>query len=115
MTEGREERVAKNQALFRQVNERVKGISEPFIEIAGSAGVELMDFVCECGRAGCHDTMPMTLDEYEQARAQPTTFAIRPGHEAADVETVLTSNERFALVEKHTDESDVARATDPRS
>jgi hypothetical protein len=90
----RQERVGKNEVLFRDVNERIK-------EINRDMGFnEAADFICECGSGEC--TMPITLKlrEYEAVRAYPTRFAIFPGHEILDVERVIAENERFAVVEK---------------
>jgi hypothetical protein len=42
----------------------------------------------------------LTRDEYERARARPTTFVLLPGHERPDLERVVHKNDRFVLVEK---------------
>ena len=109
-----EERVAKNEALFREVNERVKQISEPFLRIRDDEDAALVEFVCECGREGCYEKVSLLLDEYEGVRARATQFVLVPGHETESVERVVRENRRYAVVEKHPDQTRVARATDPR-
>ena len=64
--EERLERQARNEALVREVNERINTLDR---EAAGSGavhGVETFRFHCECGRdGGCTELVWMTLDEYE--------------------------------------------------
>ena len=73
----RDERLAGNEALFREVNERVAGVAEHF-EVESTA--DPVKFTCECGRATCTEQIAMTLVEYEALRAMPTHFAVVPGH-----------------------------------
>ena len=91
----RAERIGKNEALFRQINERLKELGESFSLVA-----EQSEFVCECGDATCAEPLQMTLAEYERVRANPEWFAIRPGHEIPDVETVVETHRGYVVVEK---------------
>jgi hypothetical protein len=107
----RTERIGLNEALFREVNERVKGINDRFAEPPEAA-----QFVCECGSESCAERIEMPLETYEQLRAHSTYFAIRPGHELPDVETVVERHKTYVVVEKKPgDATLVAEATDPRS
>ncbi len=104
--ESRAERVGKNEALFREVNERIRDITT-YDDDA--------EFLCECGDATCTEAIRMTIAEYEGVRRDPTHFAVVPGHELDDVEQVILQNERFAIVEKRAgDATKVALETDPR-
>ncbi len=76
----REERVARNSVLFREVNERIVEGAER----AGFAGPTF--FVCECGNTECSETVEVRFDEYQQARENSTIFLVSPGHEAPDFE-----------------------------
>jgi hypothetical protein len=107
----REERLARNETLFRGVNEKVKEVRGEFEE--REAG-DLIEFICECGREGCVEQVPLTVAEYEAVRARPTRFLLKPGHWQSEVERVVEQNERFAVVEKHEEEAEIARETDPR-
>ena len=111
----RGERLAKNEALFRSVNERVKGVAQPFEESFPDLASARIDFVCECGLEGCYEQIPMTLAEYEAVRAHATRFAVVTGHETPSVERVIGEYGQYAVVEKHAEESRVALETDPRS
>jgi hypothetical protein len=102
--------VAKNEALFRQVNERIEEINEKL----DSDG--LSDFLCECGDDDCTTPISLTLAEYEAVRSVPTHFAIAPGHEVIDVEEVISTGDRYSVVEKYAGEAErIAAESDPRS
>ncbi|HXV33720.1 MAG TPA: hypothetical protein VD769_06900 [Gaiellaceae bacterium] len=106
----REERVARNEALFREVNERIKDVNED-----APASAET-DFVCECGDPECTEPVSLTLIEYEEVRSDPTDFAVLPGHVVADVEVVIARNDRFAVVRKNDPQAArIAVREDPRS
>ena len=92
--DARARRVADNETLFREVNERIKEVN---LEVAAD---EPSDFLCECGRVDCTRPVGLTLAEYEGVRGDPTHFAVAPGHEFPDIERVLSQNARFAVVEK---------------
>lgn len=104
----REERIARNEALFREVNERIN-------QVPPNGGPEApIEFLCECGDASCTETIVLTRPEYEHVRASPTDFAVLEGHVASEVERVVAENERFLTVRKHEEAADIARDADPR-
>src|SRR5215211_1412861 len=51
------ERLAHNQVLFREVNERLRE------KLDGSDGAT--EFLCECSRTDCIETVVLTIAEYE--------------------------------------------------
>jgi hypothetical protein len=102
------QRKAKNEALFREVNERIEDVAGEF-RVPGEA-----TFVCECGDASCTEMVSLTLTEYEHVRSRGTHFAILPGHQDATVERVVAETNRFAVVEKTGAAGHVADALDPR-
>jgi hypothetical protein len=77
----REERFAKNESLFREVNERIEEAARRTAPLDMEAG-----FVCECAALACTERLPITLVDYEQARSEPTWFVVLPGHERPEVE-----------------------------
>jgi hypothetical protein len=101
-------RLARNEAMFRSVNERVEEVVQPGAE-------EEIDFLCECGDSGCGEKMTLTRQEYEQVRADGAQFAVYPGHDIPTVEEVVLRAERFFVVRKHPHEAEIAEKTDPRS
>ena len=106
----REERVAKNEALFREVNERIKRMNE-HLDTDDEA-----DFICECGDGECTHPVSLTLVEYEEVRSRGTHFAVLPGHVVPEVERVVARYPRFAVVEKTEPRAaSTAASDDPRS
>ncbi|HEX4324735.1 MAG TPA: hypothetical protein VHZ77_08920 [Gaiellaceae bacterium] len=87
------ERRALNEALFRDVNERIAESAESF-------GAEKTDFVCECADPSCTERVRAALTEYERVRAKPTTFLLAPGHDQPAIERVVSERSRFHVVEK---------------
>lgn len=94
---GSSERAARNQSLYRAVNERVKEINEAFDDL-GSLG----DWICECANPECTEPVPLTHEEYEAVRTRPTCFLVLPdaAHVLVDVENVIERHERYWVVEK---------------
>jgi hypothetical protein len=91
------ERAARNQSLYRAVNERVKEINEAFDGL-GSLG----DWICECANPECTAPVSLTHEEYEAVRTRPTCFFVLPddAHLLSDVEDVVERHERYWVVEK---------------
>lgn len=98
--EERLERTARNESLFREVNDRIEELSEN-VEAQGIAPEGgLVEFHCECGRDGCTERVQLTIAEYVHVRADNDRFALVPGHETPEMEAVVESNERFVVVDK---------------
>ena len=109
----REERLAANETLFRDVNERVADVAEEFVEVESTDPVE---FTCECGRATCTKQIALTLVEYEALRTVSTHFAVVPGHEQPEIERVVERHPNYLVVEKQEEDAEqVAHETDPRT
>ncbi len=87
------QRRALNEALFRQVNERIAESAEHFVD--GKTA-----FVCECSDPNCTERVSATLAEYERVREKPTTFLLAPDHHEPDIEQVVSKRGRFHVVEK---------------
>ena len=100
--DARAERIGRNEDLFRKVNDQIEGVNEAFGMITGT-----MSILCECGKLACIEQIELTLDAYRELRADPTRFAVKPGHEEPDVERVVERHEGYFVVQK--DEGDPAR------
>jgi hypothetical protein len=115
-----DDRRAENQALFRDINERVSrmrdhaGDSGQAAGEGGRAPIELLEFLCECARHDCLEKLQMSLAEYERVRSTPTDFVVAPGHQVADIERVVSANDRFTVVRKEGRAAEIARRRDPR-
>jgi len=105
----REERVAKNEAVVREINEQIK----PAVE--SSPRDSFMHIVCECGYEKCDLFIAVTKEEYERIRNDPLLFGVVGEHVILDIEQIVTENDRFTIVEKRQGTpAEVAIRTDPR-
>jgi hypothetical protein len=107
----RERRIGLNEAVYREVNEKLRAVNEVFATIT-----DTFEIMCECGHATCDERFSIAPDAYEELRRDPVLFAIVPGHEIPDVEEVVAETEAYAVVRKRSgDPAKVAVQTDPRS
>jgi hypothetical protein len=105
----RERRMTQNEALFREVNERVHEKAEAF----GTGGA--FEYLCECANSDCTFQITMTLAQYEQVRTDPTQFAVLPLHFTPEIETLVSENEGYWIVQKIGEAADYVEKLDPRS
>jgi hypothetical protein len=87
------QRLARNQVIFREVNERLRGLADAVPD--GTT-----EYLCECSNTDCVEKIELRLFEYEAVRARPKMFFIRPGHERPEVERLVEENGRYVVVEK---------------
>jgi hypothetical protein len=106
----REERIGMNEAVFRDVNERIQDVANSF-EMTS----EPLDLICECGDASCVERISLSRGEYEQMRSDPQLFAVSPGHVVPDVEKVVANRPGYDVVRKYKGiTAEIAQKTDPR-
>lgn len=106
----REERLVRNEAFFRDVNERIRGV-------AGRQGADehAYEFLCECADPACVERVTLSLREYEAVRADATRFVLAEGHDDGTIERVVASASDHVVVEKVGVAGAVAQALDPRA
>jgi len=106
----REERVARNEATSREINEGLEQAHE------GAPSDRYLRMVCECGLATCDRMIAITTPEYERVRSDPRWFAVLREHVVPDVEVMLEEYDRFVIVVKREGTpAEVAEMEDPRS
>jgi hypothetical protein len=108
-----EERLSRNEAIFREINERTRSLQERFGPEDPSTRYE--EFLCECGDQMCVERVKLTVPEYESVRAKSTQFVLRPGHMMPRVERVVRESDRYVVVVKLGEAAEVAAERDPRS
>jgi hypothetical protein len=103
------ERVARNDATFREANEQIEAASI-------GAFTEGIPFICECAEESCTTLVRLSLDEYERVRAEPKHFLNAPGHESAagPHAEVVERHEGYVVVEKTGRAGEIVEALDPR-
>jgi len=103
-----EEGLARTEAVFRAINERIRELGLRFRS-------DELEFICECADETCTERVRLTLEQYEHIRALPTRFVVVAGHEATPlVERVIFRNPQFAIVKKVGLAGQIALEADPR-
>jgi hypothetical protein len=102
----REERLATNEARFREMNEA----AQPRRQEGDGAPTPGDRFICECADRGCTRWLELTPEEYAEVRAHPRRFIVTPTHEIPDVESVVDRHANYFVVEKP---EEVAHIVDP--
>ena len=92
-----------NEALFRDVNERIREISDSFGQQDAT-----YDFLCECSDPTCTERVVLTRAEYEDVRSKPTRFVVAKGHALPEIEAVVQHADDHVIVEKEGAAGDVA-------
>jgi len=98
-------RAARNQALFRAINDELRGTS-------GANTRNALTIACECADVDCVETIDIDVEEYKDIRLNPTHFAVLAGHIYPEVERVLAERPAYVVVEKMGDAARVAAAAD---
>jgi hypothetical protein len=106
----RDDRAARNEALFRRVNERLEDVNEAFQSVSGRA-----EFVCECANMECTERIELPFSSYEAVRRVPTQFLVKPEHLMVDEEQVVERHPNYLVVKKVGHAAERARQIDPRS
>ena len=100
-----EVRAARNQALFRAIND----------ELGGTRGVNERNelrIACECADVDCVETIDIDVEEYKDIRRDPTHFAVLAGHVYPEVERIIAERPAYVVVEKVGEAARVATAAD---
>jgi hypothetical protein len=105
----REKRLAENEALFREVNERVEAIAASHLD-----DDHVYEFFCECANTDCTVHVSATLAHYESVRKNPRHFLVAPEHALPEFETVVERSDSWWVIEKEGDAGEYAERLDPR-
>jgi hypothetical protein len=106
------ERVARNHAIFREANERIRDVAAS-MHVSES---ELLPFLCECADGNCTTILKLTGSEYEAVRHAPSLFINAKGHDvsAQGWARVVDEFEQYSVIEKLGDAAEIASELDPR-
>jgi hypothetical protein len=105
-------RKAANEAVFREVNERMESLQHAFATVEHQP----LRIVCECDRIDCAERISLDPNIYEQTRSDSGLFFVRPGHEDDSVEDVVDTGGDYLIVRKRPGEpQQIAEQTDPRN
>jgi hypothetical protein len=90
----REERVARNEKLFQEVNHQIEKLEETL------GPRESLAILCECSKKHCLAGFDVEAAVYQRVRSNPLLFFVVPGHEDLEVERVVEHTRSFLVVEK---------------
>ena len=107
----RERRMAQNEALFREVNERVEGLAQTHRPGPDAP----YEFLCECANADCTFRVSLPLSVYEGVRADPTQFVVLPMHYTPEIEELVAEEETHWVVRKSGEAGEYVKSLDSRS
>jgi hypothetical protein len=110
--QSREDRAAKNESRFREINERIERANEGF---AFAFTVET--WICECSNEGCAERLQLSVDEYEDIRSDGACFLVAPSKEHVwlEIESVSKRSDRYWVVTKFGEAAALAERADPRT
>ena len=104
MTGERQERAARNEDLFRRLNDRLHALSEHAQRgpLATAPEDEPERFVCECASTECSTVVQLTPEEYADVRSAARRFLVYPdaSHTRPDLEEVVERHDRYWVVQK---------------
>ena len=107
------ERVARNDAAFREANENINDVAKSF----DLGDEQILPFICECADVTCSEIVQLTSSEYEAVRREPTHFINAHGHSksAGPWAQVIQESERYSVVEKVGEAAEIVAELDPRT
>jgi hypothetical protein len=88
------ERAARNEEVFRDVNERIEEGAEQH-NVSDS-----LPFHCECGASACVETIEIPPARYAAIIQERYHFVVIPGHEEPRIERIVETEGHFLVVEK---------------
>lgn len=105
-----QERIAVNDARFREANENIRDTADEQ-DFPGP-----VPFICECADPACTQIVRMSIEEYEAIRADPSHFLNAPGHDVAagSAARVVREADGYVVVEKVGHAGEVASELDAR-
>ena len=92
-----QERVGRNEALFREINNRLAQLNDELDAFAPYG-----NWMCECQDTDCHQAIEMTPSEYRAVREHSDRFVIAPhgAHFYVEAERVVEETARYWVIEK---------------
>ncbi len=105
MDDATQRKLAFNETLARDVNERVSDVSSEWF-----GHEEQIEFRCECADESCYAPIRLTRDQYLGVREDARQFVVVPGHENPEIEEVVAELGEWSVVRKTGAGVDVAES-----
>src|SRR4051812_5595165 len=96
-------RAARNEDLFRRINERLHSLTQIDRRAGPAMENDVERFVCECAQTNCSRVLELTTDEYVAVRAVNRRFVVFPddSHTSRELEDVVERHDGYWIVQKH--------------
>src|SRR4051812_49054004 len=103
-----EERIAKNEAMFRDANQKLMAFAASDTTFEDAP----IPFICECADPTCDRLILLDLNRYSEVRRNPRWFVTAPGHEhaALGASSVVQEYDNYLIIEKKGRAGEVAEA-----
>ena len=103
-----ERRMAENEAVFREYNERAKKAFDEFQRVAKEEGQEgfILDndtplhFYCECSDLNCRQRIKLNPSHYNEIHKRRDHFIVICGHDIKAIERVVKETPDYCIIEK---------------
>jgi len=105
-----ERRLAENEVIFRERNERLQKDIDQLNAMAEEAGQSDfaykndMDtplyFYCECSDENCTQRIPVKQDDYNEIHKNRKRFVVVNGHQVVAIESIIKETADYVIVEK---------------
>ena len=92
--EARQVRLAKNQALFRAVNDQIDYMAQE------QSTVVPLNFLCECADEDCHGRVEVDVTDWEDVASQHNLFLMEAGHQRSEDEEVVGQVGEYEVARK---------------
>jgi hypothetical protein len=90
------ERIAKNEAVFRESNREIERAEREH----GAAADGVLEVLCECGQDSCSGMITLTAAEYNRVHTQKDRFVVLQGHQNDQIERVVDDRGAYLVVDK---------------
>ena len=106
-----EERIARNDSIFRDANEQINASAKEH----GTDEKQAVPFICECADEHCTTIVRLSLGEYEDVRTNSRQFVTAFGHERFEgLAKIVSTNHNHLVVRKTGHAGDIAASLDQR-
>ena len=101
-------RMAQNEMVFREYNERIQRGFDELVQLAKQEGKSELSyddnaplhFYCECSDEKCEVRIMLTPRAYAHIHEQRNRFVVVKGHNIPAIERVVHANAHYSVVEK---------------
>jgi hypothetical protein len=103
-----ERRLAENEMVFREYNERIQRGFDELSHLAQQEGKKELvfdddmplHFYCECSDENCDKRIEIEPSIYRQIHEKRDRFMAKKGHEVPEIEKVISQKDSYAVIEK---------------